>query len=307
LNSDWQVRAELQTSLAIVRQDVLQGTRPTHPALKRISLEPTLTAEGQPTGILEIVADIGIDDGEAAFDVARDVARDVVNTLVDFAAVLTAAPAKVVKGPTVIADDPDDSTKHTAVVPGTMRNLYPPVPLLAARLFQQTIRPELRRVMAWYRRGISEELDVVASLASLFTSLDLLSNEFECTTERTRECPACKKVFDRKPGTTDKNRNLLKHVAGLETDIVRAVLKAREKVVHGGIDLTSQDIRDLEVIRVHLSVALIRGLKRALHLDEGEPPPEGYLGLPLADPILTLEYRDAPAAGGEVGPTRAST
>jgi len=291
LSTVWQVKAELQTSLAIVQQDNLRGAGPVHPSLKRLALEPAFTEDGQPTGILGVVAEIELNDnGEAAFDVARDV----INTLADFAALLTAAPAIVVKGPTVVTDDPDDPTKHTTMIPGTMKLLYPPVPLLATQLFQQSIRPELRRVMAWYRRGISEEQDVVGSLASLFTALDLLGNEFECTTKRTRKCQACKKVFDLKPGTTDKNRNVLENVAKLDAADARTVLKAREKVVHGGLDLTSQDIRELEGVRVHLSVALIRGLKRALHLGESEPPPEGYPNLPFADPVLTVDYHDPP-------------
>ena len=66
--------------------------------------------------------------------------------------------------------------------------------------------------------------------------------------------------------------------------------KGRNKIFHGGFELTADNKREMHKLRDELVVAIVKGLKRLFEINYSAPPRSVSQYFPISDSFLRTEY-----------------
>lgn len=144
--------------------------------------------------------------------------------------------------------------------------------------------------MGWLRIGLQEK-DIITIILALFTCVEILSHQFENSELRiSRTCSNCGFEEKIRLGTKQILHNFLVNEIAYSKEKADDLWETRNKLIHGGHDLSPENKRVLEALRNDLVIEIIRGIKKLVGLQSSDLPPETNQSFPFADPVFDIEY-----------------
>ena len=96
--------------------------------------------------------------------------------------------------------------------------------------------------------------------------------------------------MESRPGMRIQVQNLLLNKIGYSSDQFKRIWEKRKEIIHGRLLVSSDQIRDLNIVKQDLILAVIKGMKKLLGIGSSEPPREVPPSWAFADPILDIDY-----------------
>lgn len=283
----WEGRAHIQGHFRLLHEESVQPpheSRP-HAALLAWTIEPLDDNQS----MFDLIFRFGIHAEEkAASGLVADVGREVLSAIINVMAFLSAAPVQLVKFDgfrTALGAD----RERAILFSSQWADLRPPVVLNSNAMALIRADTKLQRVLSWFRKGL-EERDPFDAVTHLFIALNLLAHMFPIPGLRSRRCKACGNIEEIQPGDGDRFVHVLCHHVQLSEDEARRLWDLRNRIFHGGADVTPVMRRELVEKRHVLAHAVVRASKRYLSLGPGDLPAEDIPVPFFSDALLDVEY-----------------
>ena len=284
----WEVHAEVQGPLRLVRDVEAQGAVSAYPGVRKVELQPTTGQQD----VFELKCWLEIEG-----DCATVPAAIVWGTAADFLYRLQARLSLIVWGPVKVRGK-DAITVGTAsatgqqrvVVFGNVVELMEPVKITEPGLLGKPIDRIVARTMFWVARGIATQ-DPADRFLTLAFACNLIAPRFKGATGRVRTCEHCGVSMDIDPGDGEHFRNLCEHF-GLSEALSREAWLLRSELVHGAVELTT-------AVRLK-AMDLSRRLEQVVHAALGSLLGAGTLGSlpPMRFGPALLDMTLQPSEGG---------
>jgi hypothetical protein len=289
----WNIKAEIIANFFLVNEDRILCQTPPHPAIRYLKIVPELNEQNQQTGkfFIEINYEASTTEELMPAEIPAELGRDIFQYYINLLTFLSGNPIKIVSPPSLTYNYP--GTRNTRLISfGTEIGFFePPVPILNTTLFTNKIDSKISRVLAWLKKGL-EESDIVNSVLSLFISLEILSNQYDCPQKIIKKCTKCGYQMKLEPGMKQKVENFLVQNLGYKTDKFAKIWDLRNKLSHGGFDLSVNDVHEMYNIKQDLSLAIIKGTKKLLNFTAEEPPREIPPPWGFSESLLDIVYTD---------------
>jgi hypothetical protein len=219
-----------------------------------------------------------------------DIGRNAFNLYIETLTFLSISPVQAIKAPALTYNIPGTNQFRKISFPSQQVTISPPLPISSKSFLSIYLNNEVRRIIAWLRIGLQEK-DIITSFLALFTCIEILSHQFENGELRiSRKCPKCGFEEKIRLGTKQILHNFLVNEIAYSEEKVTDLWETRNKLVHGGYDLSPENKRALETLRNDVVIAIIRGIKKLVGLQSSDFPPETNQSFPFTDPILDVEY-----------------
>ncbi len=288
----WTLKAQLRGNFMLLSEEHLNVRGSPHPTLRRLHFEPQFNKEKQQSGKfnIEIDFEVEFEKTKSPSNIVADLGRYLLDYYLNILTFSSGYPAHVVDKPSLHYNYPGTNNYRTLMFPSEQIELLPPVPIVSTALISSiSVDSKQNRILGWFRKGIQEK-DVINSLLALFVSLEILANQFKITSTAKKFCEICGHETELKPGMRLKVENFLCKEVGYNPEQFKLLWDTRNKISHGGFDLSPEELRGLQHIKREVVVAIIRGIKKLLNLSSTDPPRESNRAWEFADPILDLEY-----------------
>ena len=288
----WDLKGEIIGNFFLVYEEVLRpSTPPPHPAVRNLVIEPEFNDKNKQTGKFNIDLTFEVDSKEdkPAPNVIADIGRDIFNIYVDLLAFLSGYPIRILKPPYIVHNYPGTNKYRHISFPSQQAVLEPLVPLINTSIFTAKLEQKYAMILAWLRRALQEK-DVINSILALFIPLEILANQFPCEEKVVDRCQNCGHVVESRPGMRIQVQNLLLNEIGYKSEQFERIWELRNEIFHGRFLISSEKIRELNISRQDLILAIIKGMKKLLGIGRSEPPREVPPSWAFTDPILDVEY-----------------
>ena len=288
----WVATAVFSANFMLVSDEQIVGAVKPHPSILMLKLEPIISENGRPSGNhkIEISYSVPHNEGEkSTAHIVTDIGREIFQLIIDTVTFLTAQPVLIVQPLGFTHHFPETNNYRTVAVSSEYGYLSEPIILDYSSLLSARIDEKHRRILAWFSRGISDK-DIVNSIFYLFTSLEILANQFPCPDKTTRKCEKCGYTKTLEAGMRQKIQYFLINTIGLEKHNFERIWTLRNSLSHGGLDLHAEDLRDMTTVKNNLTIAIIKGLKILLCIPEDNPPIAKAPMIDFADALLDVTY-----------------
>jgi len=288
----WDLRGEIIGNFFLVYEEFLSpSTPPSHPAVRKFVIDPEFNDKNVQTGKFNIDITFAIDTEEEKPqpNMIADVGRDTFNMYVDLLAFLSGNPIRILNPPYIVHNYPGTTKYRHISFPSQQAMLEPPVPLVNTSIFTAKLEQKHKMILTWLRRALQEK-DVINSILALFIPLEILANQFPCEEKVVVSCDNCGHVMGSRPGMRIQVQNLLLNKIGYSSDQFKRIWEKRKEIIHGRLLVSSDQIRDLNIVKQDLILAVIKGMKKLLGIGSSEPPREVPPSWAFADPILDIDY-----------------
>jgi hypothetical protein len=288
------VLAECQGYFIVGRQQHATPALRPHPALRRISIDPSLDDQQRETGEfkleIDFVANVDTPDPELG-----DLARNLLEGILALLAFSTGYPCILTNTPSVRRPGPSEGVYRQIcfAVPLSLgpfgAGIVGPPPFLDETILGQLLTDKQYMVLGWYRAALVSK-DYIESCTALLAALEPLAKHFPCEATRTETCPKCGNERVLKASIAQRVQSFLTTKGGLSKEDARAIWKMRNDMAHGRIARTAEQRRAMAEVRHSLLLAVARGLRIWLGIDFGGIPPEPQGGISYSDAILAVDY-----------------
>jgi hypothetical protein len=270
----WTLHAILAVHVFLVYEDISSVKKPIHPAVRKLIIQPIFDENNKQANRFSIDIDFEITSTEDKIDGIKPyyLGIDILQYYINLLTFLSGDPVFLPSEPYVSFYYPG-TKKSRQIRKQKAVAVHPPYPLIQTNLFKENIDPKISKVLSWLRKGI-EEKDIISSASSMFISLELLSTLFECTEKRIRKCERCKLKTELLPGTAERIKCLLIQHLDFNIEKYEKVWHARNKLMHGGISLSAEEIIEIDDIKQAVYLIVIKGLKKLLNIPHDDPPQE---------------------------------
>ena len=288
----WDLKGEIIGNFFLVYEEFLSpSTPPPHPAVRKFAIDPEFNDKNVQTGKFNIDITFAIDTEEEKPppNIIADVGRDIFNMYVDLLAFLSGNAIRMLNPPYIVHNYPGTNKFRRITFPSEQAILEPPVPLVNTSIFTAKLEQKHNMILAWLRRALQEK-DVINSILALFIPLEILANQFPCEEKVVVSCGNCGHVMESRPGMRMQVQNLLLNKIGYNSDQFKKIWGKRKEIIHGRLLMSSDQIRELNMVKQDLILAVIKGMKKFLGIGSHEPPREVPPSWAFADPILDIDY-----------------
>ena len=288
----WILKTEIFSNFLLVGQDDFQLSTPPHPSFRNIKIEPVFNEKQKQTGrfMIEIHFVIKTEEEKPKPHIPADIGRDIFNIYMDLLTFLSGYPIILTKQIVLYYEYPDHKNFRQLVFPTVIDFPSPPIPLTNKDILSKTLDKKKREILAWFRRGLQEK-NIINSILAFFISLEILSNQFPCEVTNKKICSKCGNETTLKPGTRQKVENLLLNEIRYTPNQFESIWdQGRNKLFHGGLEITADNERELHKLRDDLIVAIVKGMKKLLKLKESDPPTATSWDIKINDPIADIEF-----------------
>jgi len=287
----WNLKGEISGNFFLVCRENLESTFPPYPGVKKFIIDPEFNKRNEQLGkfIIKITFEINVKGDKPLTNVIADIGRDIFHSYVDLLAFLSGYPIRILK-PLILTYNYPGTNKYRQIrFPSKEAVLEPPVPLLNTSIFKVKLESKHSKILAWLRRALQEQ-DVINSILAIFISLEILANQFPCKEMITVTCENCGHVKKIKPGMRNQIKNLLLNEIGYKNERFEQIWNLRNDIMHGKLSISSEETRELHIIKKELILAVIRGMKKLLSIDSSNPPKEILPNGFFTDPLLDVEF-----------------
>jgi len=290
----WDIKGEIIGNFFLVYEEILNfSTPPPHPAIRKFVIDPEFNDKNVQTGKFNIDITFAIDTEEEKPppNMVADVGRDIFNMYVDLLAFLSGNPIRILSPPYIVHNYPGTNKYRRISFPSHQAVLEPPIPLINTSIFTTKLEQKHGRILAWLRRALQER-DIINSILTLFIPLEILANLFPCGEKVVVSCENCGCVIESRPGMRIQVQNLVLNEIGYSNEQFKRIWETRNEIIHGRLLISADQIRDLNIVKQDLILAIIKGMKKLLGIDSSKPPREVPYGFSIGDSFLDLEYTE---------------
>jgi len=293
----WKIESEILGSFFIVSKEVLKASMsPQYPKIKNFIIKPVPNDKNKQTGkfTIIIIFEINVKEDDQTQDLIAkiaDIGRDIFSTYIDLLAFLSVNSIQIVKPLKLTYNYPGTNKYKSIVFVSRLATINPPLPLTNFSIFIKNLEQKHRIILTWLRRALQEK-DIVNSIIASFIPLEILANQFPCNKRHINKCDKCGYITESRPGMRIQIENFLINELGYSDEQFIKIWNLRNDIFHGRLVITSEQIRDLNVIKRDLILAIIKGLKRLLGIASSEYPREVISEPLLIDSFVVVESTD---------------
>jgi len=266
----WDIESVIIGSFIIDSVTELRASvSPKYPMIKKFLLNPEFDDKNKQTGKFTIIITFKIDvkeDNKTKGLMAEiaDTGRDIFNTYIDMLAFLSVHPIYIIKQPVLRHNFPGTKKYKTIAFPSRQANVRQPVLLKNTSIFTKELEQKHRLILKWLRRSLQEK-DIINSILSSFISLEILANQFICNKKLCVKCEKCGYVKESHPGTRIQVENLLiNELEYSNNEQFKKIWGLRNDIFHGNLKITTEKIRNLNLMRQDIIFAIINGMNKLL-------------------------------------------
>ena len=288
----WKIEGEIIGSFFIVFEEELKASIPfTSQIVQDFSIFPEFNDRNEQTGKFNVIITFKIDSKEIKPppNLIADIGRDAFNNYIDLLAFLSGNSIRIINQLKLTYNYPGTNKYRCILFPDQQAVIKPPVPLTNTSIFAKKLEYKHSIILAWFRRALQEK-DVVNSILSIFISLEILANQFPCEQKIIQECNNCGHIMESRSGMRIQIENFLIKEVDYSTEQFLKIWKLRNDIYHGRLVTTLEKIRDLNLIKQELILAIIKGMKKLLGISSSEFPKETLHGPSFSDPMLDIDY-----------------
>ncbi|OFW62099.1 MAG: hypothetical protein A2Z35_02355 [Actinobacteria bacterium RBG_19FT_COMBO_36_27] len=262
-----------------------------YPMVKKFLLNPEFDDKNKQTGrfTITITFEIDVKEDNKTKDLMTEIAdtgRDIFNTYIDILSFLSVHTIYEVKQPVLRYNYPGTNKYKIIEFPTKQANVRQPVSLKNTSIFTKELEQKHRLILKWLRRALQEK-DIINSILSSFISLEILANQFPCDKKLYLKCEKCGYIKESHPGMRIQIENLLINELGYTNELFKKIWELRNDIFHGNLEITTQKVRDLNLIRQDIIFAIINGMNKLLGIAFCELP---AVMPPFGDPFIIVEY-----------------
>ncbi len=231
-----------------------------YPVVREFFLNPEFNNKNEQTGKFTIKITFEIDvkeDEQTKNSMAEiaDIGRDIFSTFIDMLAFISVNRIQIIKKPVLRYNYPGTNRCKIIEFPSEQATIRPYIPLKNTSIFKKELEQKHRFILKWLRRALQEK-DIINSILSSFIPLEILANQFPCNKKHYVKCDKCGYIKESRPGTRIQIENLLVNELGYSDEQFRRIWKLRNDIFHGNIEIRSENIRELNLIRQDLIFAI---------------------------------------------------
>jgi hypothetical protein len=256
----------------------------------KLIIDPEFDDKNNQTGrfMLEVIFALETEQEKPDKYIVADLARYLFDYYTGLISFLTGNPVQAIKPPEVTFNYPGTNRYRKILFPEKLKTISPPVPLSNLLIFSVPPEPKLNEALGWLQMAIHEK-QILSSFMLLWASLEIISNQFDPSSWAPKKCINCGHVYQKNPSTTDRIKYLILDVLKFSEDEYNSIWETRNKIAHGGLDLTYENRRKIYLVRNNLYLGVIKALKILLNISASDFPSE-IPPFPIFDPLLDVDY-----------------
>jgi len=284
----WTLHSKIEINCAIDINKNISSICPIDKTIKQIIISPDIDANQKPTGISVIDVVFVIEkEGEIKPEVVADKARYLLRLITGLLSYLSGQPVRIISNPS-IKHQIQNTNEFRCILLGEQKSIIPPSILRNTSLFQESIKAEIYEIMHLLNYGLNNIEDIVVCFIILFSSLELLSNQFKIEGEVVDTCEKCGNIKRSRPGTKKKMQILLTEKLGYSNPQFEEVWEIRNRISHGNFGLHDEERRQLIQKSELIYGAIIKGVDNLLGLEQAGIRINPFS--PFIDPLLDIKY-----------------